>query len=60
MLKLSEDMVLRRIFGYTAHKKLYVLGNIIVVFKSWTVRWDGYVARVGGVRDAYKTLLGNL
>jgi len=46
----------RRLHSDELHN-LYASPNIIWVIK-WRMRWAGYVARVGEVRNRYKTLVG--
>jgi hypothetical protein len=40
--------------------KLYSSPNIIREIKLRRMRWMGYVARMGKLRNAYKVLVGNL
>jgi len=47
----------RRLQNEELHN-LYVSSNIIRVIKSRRMRRDGHVARKGGMRNAYKTLVG--
>jgi len=37
---------------------LYASLNIIILMRSGRMRWAGHVARVGGMRNLYKTLIG--
>jgi hypothetical protein len=65
----SEKRGLRRIHGHKREEvagdwrrlhseelhNLYASPNIITVIKIGTTKWAGYVARVGDMRNAYKT-----
>jgi len=65
-LRMSENMVLRRIFGprrgevtgdwNRLHNEelndLYSSPNIVPVIKSRRMRWDGHVARMGEERGS--------
>jgi hypothetical protein len=69
---MSENKVLRRIFGPSGKEvaggwrrlhneelhNLYASPVIIRVSKSWRIRWVGYIARMGDMRNAYKILVG--
>ena len=71
-LRVFENLVLRRIFGpkrdeVTGEWKklhneelnnLYSSPNIVRAIKSRRMRWVGHVARMGGVRDVYRVLVG--
>jgi len=71
-LRVSENMVLRRIFGprwdevtgewRSLHNEelndLYSLPNIVRVIKSRRMRWAGHVARMGEERGMYRVLVG--
>jgi hypothetical protein len=71
-LKVSENMVLRRIFGPNRDEEtgewrklnnvelndLYCSPNILRVIKSRRMRWAGHVARRGGRRGVYRMLAG--
>jgi hypothetical protein len=71
-LRVFEKRVLRRIFGpkrdevtggwRKLHNEelhgLYSSSSIIRVIKARRMRWAGYVARMGEVRDAYNILIG--
>jgi len=71
-LRLSENMVLRRIFGprrdevtgewRKLHNEelndLYCSPNIVRVIKSRRMRWAGHVARMGEERGMYRVMLG--
>jgi len=71
-LRVSENMVLRRIFGprrdevtgewRRLHKEelndLYCSPNIVRVIKSGRMRWAGHVARMGEERRVYRVLVG--
>ena len=71
-LRVSENMVLRRIFGprrdevtgewRRLHNEelndLYSSPNIVWVIKSRKMRWAGHVARMGEERGAYRVLVG--
>ena len=71
-LKLSENRVLRRIFGpkrdgvagewRKLHNEelndLYCSPNIVRVKKSRRMRWAGHVARMGEGRGVHKVLVG--
>jgi hypothetical protein len=73
-LRVSEDKVLRRIFGpkrdevrgewRKLHNEelniLYCSPNIVRVIKSRRMRWAGHVAGMGEGRGVYKVLWGNL
>ena len=72
MLRVFENMVLRRIFGprrdeitrewRKLHKEelndLYCSPNIVRVIKSRRMRWAGHVARMGEERGVYRVLVG--
>jgi hypothetical protein len=47
----------RRLHNEEPHN-LYTSPNIIRVIESWRMRWAGQVARMGGMRNAYKILVG--
>jgi hypothetical protein len=67
-LRVCENSVLRRIFGpyrdevtgewRKLHKEelrdLYSSASIIRIIKSRSMRWTGYVARIGEKRNAYR------
>jgi hypothetical protein len=69
----SDNGVLRRIFPPKGEevaggwrrlhneelRNLYSSPNIIRVMKSRRMRWARHVARMGGMRYAYKILIGN-
>ena len=71
-LRVSENMVLRRIFGPRREEvtgewrrlyneelnDLYSLPNIVRVMKSRRMRWAGHVARMGEGRGVYRVLVG--
>jgi hypothetical protein len=71
-LRVFENRVLRRLFGTKRdevmggwrklHNEelhgLYSSPSIIRVIKARTMRWAGYVARMGEVRGAYNILVG--
>ena len=71
-LKLSENRVLRRVFGpkrdevtgewRKLHNEelndLYSLPNIVRVVKSRRMRWAGHVARMGEDRGVHRVLVG--
>jgi len=71
-LRVSENMVLRRIFGprrgevtgewRRLHNEelndLYSSSNIVRVIKSRRMRWARYVVRMGEERGVYMVLLG--
>jgi len=73
-LKVSEDMVSRRIFGPRKdevtggwrrfHKEelndLYSSPNIVRVIKSRRMRWAGHVTRMSEERVVYRVLVGKL
>jgi hypothetical protein len=48
---------LRKLHNEELHK-LYSLPNIIRMIKSRRMRWEGYVARMGEKRNAYRILVG--
>jgi hypothetical protein len=68
-----ENRVLRELFGpkrdevtggwrklhNEALHNLYSSPNIIRMIKSRRIRWAGYVARIGKMRNAYTILVGN-
>ena len=72
MLRVFENMVLRRIFGprrdevteewRRLHNEelndLYCSPNIVRVIKSRRMRWAGHVARMGEERGMYRVLVG--
>jgi len=72
-LRVSENMVLRRIFGPSRNEvtgewrrllneelnDLYCSPNIVRVIKSRRMRWDGHVARMGKERGCIGTWWGN-
>jgi hypothetical protein len=66
-----EKRVLRRIFGPKREEdrswrklhndelhSLYSTPNIVMVIKSWRMRWAGHVARMGEGRGVYRVLVG--
>ena len=71
-LRVSENMVLRRIFGprrdevtgewRRLHNEelndLYSSPNIVRVIKSRRMRWAGHLARMGEERGVYRVLVG--
>ena len=71
-LRVSENMVLRRIFGprrdevtgewRRLHNEelsdLYCSPNIVRVIISRRMRWAGHVARMGEERGVYRVLVG--
>jgi hypothetical protein len=71
-LRVSESMVLRRIFGPRRDEvtgewrrlynkelnDLYFSPNIVRVIKSRRMRWAGHVAGMGEERGAYRVLVG--
>jgi hypothetical protein len=71
-LRVFENKVLRRIFGPKRDevtgewrklhneelRDLYSSPSIIRVIKSRRMRWAGYVAQMGGKRNAYRLLMG--
>ena len=73
-LKMSENMMLRRIFGSRRDEvmgewrrlhneelnDLYSSPNIVQVIKSRRMRWAGHVAHMGEERGAYRVLVGKL
>ena len=73
-LRVSENMVLRRIFGARRgevrgelrrlHNEelndLYSSPNIVQVIKSRRMRWAGHVAHVIEERGVYRVLVGKL
>jgi hypothetical protein len=73
-LRVTENRVLRRIFGSKMDdvtgewRKLHneelndvcSSPNIIRVIKSRKMRWDGGVACMGEMKDAYRVLVGKL
>jgi len=72
-LRVSENMVLRRIFGPKSDEvtgewrrlhneelnDLYSSPNIVRVIKSRRMRWAGHVARMGEERGMYRVLVRN-
>jgi hypothetical protein len=66
-----ENRVLRRIFGHKREEvaggwrrlhneellNLYTSPNIVRVIKLRRVRWEGHVARMGKMRNAYNILV---
>jgi hypothetical protein len=70
--RVFENRVLRRIFGPEREKvaggwrrlhneelhNLYASPSIIRVVKSSLIRWEGHLARVGEMRNAYKIFVG--
>jgi len=72
MLRVLENMVLRRIFGPRRDEEtgewrrlhneelndLYSSPNIVRVIKSRRMRWAGHVERVGEERGVYRVLVG--
>jgi hypothetical protein len=70
-LRVSEDRVLRRIFGLKRNEviggwrklyneelhNLYSSANIMAVIRSRRMRWEGYVARMEEKRYAYRILM---
>jgi len=72
MLRVSENMVLRRIFGRRRDEvkgerrrlhneelnDLYSSPNIVRVIKSRRMKWAGHVARTGEERGVYRVLVG--
>jgi len=73
MLRVFENMVLRRIFGprrdelteewRRLHNEelddLYSSPNIVRVIKSRRIRWVGHVVHMGEERGLYRNLVGN-
>ena len=71
-LRLSENMVLRRIFGPRSNKvtgdwrilhneelnDLYTSHNFVRLIKWRRMRWDGHVAHMGVERVLYRVLVG--
>jgi len=71
-LRVSENMVLRRIFGPMREEVTgewrrlhneelndqYSSPNIVRVIKSRRMRWDGHVAHMGKEREVYRVLMG--
>jgi hypothetical protein len=70
-LRVFENRVLRKIFGPKREEDgswrnlhndelhdLYSSPNIVMVIKSWRMRWAGHVARMGAGRGAYRVLVG--
>jgi hypothetical protein len=71
-LKVFENRVLRRIFGRKRDEEtgdwrklhneelhnFYFSSRIIRVIKSRSMRWAGYVARMGEKRNVYRILVG--
>jgi hypothetical protein len=71
-LRVFENRVLRRIFGpkrdevarerKNLHNEelcdLYPLPSTIRIIKSWRMRWEGHVARIGEKENAYRLLVG--
>jgi hypothetical protein len=71
-LRVSENMVLRRIFGprrdevtgewrrlhNEEQNDLYCSPSIVRVIKSRRMRWAGHVARMGEERGVYRVLVG--
>ena len=71
-LRVSENMVLRRIFGLRSDEvtgewrrlhneelnDLYSSPNIVRVIKSRRMRWAGHVARMGEEMGVYRVLVG--
>jgi len=71
-LRVSENMVLRRIFGPRSDEltgewrrlhneelnDLHPSPNILRVIKSISMRWAGHVARMGEERGVYRVLVG--
>jgi hypothetical protein len=47
----------RRMHNEELHN-LYVSPNIIRVIEQRSMRWAGYVARIGGTRNAYNIFVG--
>jgi hypothetical protein len=39
-------------------RNVYASPDVIRVIKSWRMRWEGRVVRMGGMRNAYKFLVG--
>jgi hypothetical protein len=61
ILKVSENRVLRRIFGHKWREEFHNLNastNIIRVIKSSGMRWDMYVAHMREMRRADKISVG--
>jgi hypothetical protein len=72
-LRVFQNKVLRRIFGPKRDevtgewrklhneelRDLYPSPSIIRIIKSRRMRWEGYVARMGEKRNAYRLLVGN-
>jgi hypothetical protein len=71
-MRVFENRVLRRIFGPKRDRvmggwrklyneelhNLYSSSSIIRIIKSRRMRWAGHVARMGGMRNEYRLLLG--
>jgi len=71
-LRVSENMVLRRVFGPKRdrvkgewrklhngeRRDLYSLPNIVQVVKSRRMKWAGHVARKGEGRGVHRVLVG--
>jgi hypothetical protein len=71
-VRVSENRVLKRIFGPKREEvagdwrrlhneglhNLYTSPIIVKVIKSRRMRWTGHIARMGEMRNAYKSLVG--
>ena len=71
-MRVFENMVLRRIFGYRRDEvtgewrrlhneglnDLYYSPSIVRVIKWRRMRWAGHVARIGEERGVYRVLVG--
>jgi hypothetical protein len=47
----------RRLHNGELHN-LHASPHVVRVIKSWSIRWAGYIARMGKVRNAYNILIG--